>query len=325
MKALILAGGLGTRMRPLTFTRPKHLLPIANRPHIELVFDLLQKHGVDHVILLTSYLAEAFETTIERARARGMTLEVTHEAEPLGTAGGLKNAQHLVGDETFLALNGDVLTDLDLTAIIKWHRETGAEATIVLTPVEDPSAFGVVPTDPDGRVTGFIEKPPKEEAPTNEINAGVYVLEPRVLDRIPGGEVWSAERQLFPEVVADAGMFARATDAYWMDIGTPEKYLAANLDALTGRFAGGVVPDDQGSLIGRNVEQAETARVSSASVGDGTRIGADVMITRSVLLPGVEVGPGAEITDSVLGEGAVVGPGARLEKRYLGDRETVIA
>lgn len=237
MKALILAGGFGTRLRPLTYTRPKHLLPIANVPHIEHVFDLLQRHGVDDVVLLTSYLAEAFETSIEHATQRGLSVAVAREEEPLGTAGALKNAQELVGDGTFLAFNGDVLTDVDLDAIVAWHGERGAEATIVLTPVDDPSAYGVVPTEPDGRVLGFIEKPPPGEAPTNLINAGVYVCEPRLLDRIPDGRAFSAEHELFPAVVENGTMYARGADAYWMDIGTPEKYLQANLDALAGRLS----------------------------------------------------------------------------------------
>src|SRR5688572_2166811 len=159
MKALLIAGGFGTRMRPLTFTRPKHLLPIANRPHIDHVFDKLQRHGIDEAVLLTSYLAEAFADTVAAARDRGFRVEVAHEETPLGTAGALKNAAHLLGEGPFLALNGDVLTDADLSALVEFHRAKGAEGTILLTPVEDPSQFGVVPTDADGRVQAFIEKP----------------------------------------------------------------------------------------------------------------------------------------------------------------------
>ena len=189
MKALILAGGFGTRLRPLTLTRPKHLLPIANRPHIEHVFDLLLKHDIDQAVLMTSYLAEAFADTMAGAAQRGMSLEITNEVEPLGTAGALKNAEHLVGDEPFLAFNGDVLTNVDLGAVLDFHRAREAEASIVLTPVEDPSAYGVVPTKEDGTVLGFIEKPPRGRAPTNLINAGIYVFEPSILDRIPPDRV----------------------------------------------------------------------------------------------------------------------------------------
>jgi mannose-1-phosphate guanylyltransferase len=325
LKALILAGGLGTRLRPLTYSRPKHLLPIANLPHIEHVFTLLERHGVGEVVLLTSYLAEAFETTVERAAERGLAVRVAHEREPLGTAGALKNARDLVGDGTFLAFNGDVLTDVDLTAIVDWHRHKGAEATIVLTPVDDPSAYGVVPTEPDGRVLGFIEKPPADLAPTNLINAGVYVCEPRLLDRIPAGRVYSAERELWPEVVGDGTLFARGTDAYWMDIGTPEKYLQANLDALAGRYLTSAVahPDETLALLAPGAEVHESAQVSSTCLGSGSRVDANATVERAVLLPGAIVGVGATVRDSVLGERVVVGPGGVVDAAAIGDDDVV--
>ena len=325
MKALILAGGFGTRLRPLTYSRPKHLLPIANVPHIEHVFDLLQRHGVHEIVLLTSYLAEAFEPTVHRAAQRGLTVAVTHERKPLGTAGALKNAQELVGSETFLAFNGDVLTDIDLSGMVEWHRDHGAEATIVLTPVEDPSAYGVVPTEPGGRVLGFIEKPPSGEAPTNLINAGVYVCEPRLLERIPQGRVFSAERELFPAVVEDGTMYARGTDTYWMDIGTPEKYLQANLDALAGRYVCSAVthPDEGMALLAYGAEFHESARVSSSCLGSGSRVEAGATVERTVLLAGATVGKGATVRDSVLGERVTIGPGVAVEATAIGDHEIV--
>ncbi|CAN5577969.1 hypothetical protein BH20ACT23_BH20ACT23_23640 [soil metagenome] len=325
MKALILAGGFGTRLRPLTYSRPKHLLPIANTPHIEHVFDLLQRHGVEEVVLLTSYLAEAFEETVENARQRGLTVAVAHENEPLGTAGALKNAHELVGDDTFFACNGDVLTDVDLTTVVDWHREKGAEATLVLTPVDDPSAYGVVPTEPDGRVQGFIEKPPRQDAPTNLINAGIYVLEPVVLDRIPAGRVYSAERELFPAIVEDRTMFARGTDAYWMDIGTPAQYLQANLDALAGRYicSGVTEPGERKSLLADGAEVHDTARVSSTCLGSRSRVEADATVERAVLLPGATVGAGATVRDSVLGEKVRIGPAVAVEAATIGDHDTV--
>ena len=324
MKALILAGGFGTRLRPLTYSRPKHLLPIANIPHIEHVFDLLQRHGVNEVVLLTSYLAEAFEATVEQAARRGVTVAVAHEDKPLGTAGALKNAQDLVGDDTFFAFNGDVLTDVDLAAILDWHREREAEATIVLTAVDDPSAFGVVPTDPDGRVQGFIEKPPGQ-APTNLVNAGVYVLEPKILDRIPKDQVYSAERELFPSVVERGTMYARGTEAYWMDIGTPEMYLQANLDALAGRYVCSAVsdPDENMALLGSGAELHETARVISCCLGARSWVDSGASVERAVLLPGVTVGAGATVRDSVLGEGASIGPGREVIATAIADRQVV--
>jgi mannose-1-phosphate guanylyltransferase len=326
MKALLIAGGFGTRLRPLTYTRPKHLLPIVNRAHIHHVFDLLQRHGIDEAVLLTSYLAEAFEGAVQEAAARGMRVEVTHEAEPLGTAGAMKNAEELVGDETFFAFNGDILSDLDLTAVLEFHRSRDAEGTIVLTPVEDPSAFGVVPTDPDGRVQRFIEKPPRDEAPTNLINAGVYILEPSVLERIPTGVEWSAERALFPGLVEDgARLFATPTDAYWMDVGTPEKYLSANLDALSGRFGTEAVaePGPDAVAIAPDAEVAPGARVSSACLASNVVVAEGATVERSVLLPGVVVSRGAVVRDSILGAGVTVSPGAGVTGATIGDGETV--
>jgi mannose-1-phosphate guanylyltransferase len=326
MKALILAGGLGTRLRPLTYARPKHLLPIANRPHIEHVLGLLESQGVVEVVLLTSYLADTFGDVIRRAEARGMRVEVTHEPERLGTAGAIKNAESLLGDETFFVFNGDILTDLDLELLVRVHRSESAELTMFLTPVEDPSAFGVVPTDPSGRVQAFIEKPPPGTAPTDLINAGIYIMEPRVLGLIPEGEVWSAERALFPDLVA-AGrrVFAAHPRAYWMDIGTPDKYLAANLDALEGTFRTDAVadPGPGAALIDPSAEVSAAATVSASCVGRGSGIDEGAIVQRSVLLPGVHVGAGAKVSGSVLGEGARVGPGVEVIGRTIADGEIV--
>jgi mannose-1-phosphate guanylyltransferase len=324
MKALILAGGLGTRLRPLTYTRPKHLLPIVNRPHIEHVFDLLGHFGIEQIVLLTSYLAQTFESTVERAAGRGIHIDVTHEPQPLGTAGALKNALDFVSDGTFLAFNGDVLTDVDLARVIAFHRDREAEATILLTPVSDPSAYGVVPTDGHGRVAGFIEKPPREEAPTNLINAGVYVLEPTVLDRIPEERVWSAERDLFPGLVQEgARLYALGTDAYWIDIGTPDKYLQANLDALAGRYSTTVQPSGYGPgvVAGVGATVSPSARVASATLGPGAVVEEGAIVERSVLLGRSRVATGAVVMDSILGEGAEVPMGARVKGAVLADGE----
>ncbi|MDQ3940063.1 MAG: NDP-sugar synthase [Actinomycetota bacterium] len=326
MRALILAGGLGTRLRPLTNTRPKHLLPIANRPHIEHVFDLLQRHDISEAVLLTSYLADAFEAPIAAAEARGFAVEVTHEAEPLGTAGALKHAEAFVDDETFLAFNGDILTDIDLDALIAFHRDRSAVGTIFLTPVEDPSRFGVVPTDERGRVEAFIEKPSAEDAPTNLINAGIYVLEPSVLDRIPAGDVYSAERQLFPQLVEDdAGLFALALDGYWLDIGTPASLLQANLDTLTGAYAppgAGAVRADA-NIVDETAMVADDARLTSACLGAGVVVSAGASIAESVLLDRVDIGRGATVERSILGEGARVRPGAVVSERTIADGDEV--
>ncbi|MGH2729848.1 MAG: sugar phosphate nucleotidyltransferase [Actinomycetota bacterium] len=325
MKALLLAGGLGTRLRPLTFTRPKHLLPIANRPHIEHICDLCLRHGISEVVLLTSYLAESFAAAVKTAELRGMNVEVTHEAEPLGTAGAIKNAEELVGSDSFLAMNADILTNADLGSLLAGHREHGAEATILLTPVDDPSAFGVVPTDDEGGVLGFIEKP-QGVPPTNLINAGIYVLEPSILTRIPAGEVWSAERQLFPGLVDEgAALYAFATHEYWTDIGTPEKYLQANVDALEGRYTTDAVPAPApgGVVAARDVKLGEGARVSSACLGAGVVVEERAVVEHSVLLDEVIIGAGAVVRGSILGSGVRVAPGAEIVDRTVADSETL--
>jgi NDP-sugar pyrophosphorylase family protein len=255
-----------------------------------------------------------------------MTVHVTHEEQPLGTAGALKNAESVVGEETFLAFNGDVLTDCDLGEVLRFHRAKDAVGTILLTPVEDPSIYGVVTTDANGEVTGFVEKPPRDEAPTNLINAGVYVFEPEVLARIPDGAVSSSERELFPDLVAArAGLYALATDAYWMDIGTPEKYLGANLDALAGRFktpaAAGV--DTRGALVADDAEVATTAEVSSSCVGSKSRVSEHSFLRDSVLLPGAMVEEGARIVGTVLGEGVRVAAGTELTGETIADGSEV--
>lgn len=326
MKALILAGGFGTRLRPLTYSRPKHLLPIANKPHIDHVLDLLQRHGVTEAVLLTSYLAEAFETTIEDARRRGFTMHVTHEEEPLGTAGAIKNAEEFAREGTCFVFNGDVLTDVDLGALVDVHRDRGAIGTIFLTPVDDPSAFGVVPTDDNDRVLGFIEKPPPGEAPTNKINAGIYVLEPAVLDRIPKDEVWSSEHQLFPALVEEnAGLHAVALDGYWKDVGTPANLLGANLDALAGAYRTDAVSETgpRASLIHAAATVEDGAQVISSCIGEGAHIAAGAVVKRSVLLPEVAVASGARVTASILGQGVAVAEDAVVEDETIGDGEQV--
>ena len=324
MKALILAGGLGTRLRPLTFTRPKHMLPIANRPHIERVFDLLMEQGIKEVVLLTSYLSEAFADVISRAEASGLSVGTTFEEQPLGTAGAFKNAQSFVGDDAFIAFNGDVVTDLNLGEVIAWHQSKGAIASIVLHKVDDPSAYGVVPTDPDGRVLGFVEKPPPGQAPTNLINAGIYVFQPEVLDYIPEGEVWSAERQLFPQLVEEgAGLYAVSTDAYWADIGTPQNFLQTNLDALNGSYAQpGLEVGPDGALIAADADVADDARVLHSIVGSSVVIETGAVVKESVLLSGATVGRGATVTRSTLGARARVGAGAHVSDTVIEDDGT---
>jgi mannose-1-phosphate guanylyltransferase len=300
-------------------------LPVANEPHIEHVLRLLQRHGIDEAVLLTSYLSEAFDDTVAAASSRGFTMDVTHEEQPLGTAGALKHARDHVGDDTFLVFNGDVLTDVDLDALVGFHRDRGAEATIFLVPVDDPSRFGVVPIDDEGRVQGFIEKPPAGGAPTNLINAGIYVMEPSVLERIPKGEVWSSEHQLFPELVNRGRLFAVELDCYWLDIGTPASLLQANLDALSGSYKSDAIPEPSAdaSVIASSAVVADGAIVKASALGDGVVIASGASVTRSVVLPGTRVGAGAVVEDSILGENVRVGDGARVSGLTTGDNEQI--
>ena len=300
MIAIVLAGGEGTRLRPLTWTTPKPLLPIVNRPFLEHQLSWLAGHGVTGVVLSLGYRSDAFAGR----SFSDLPLQVAAEPEPLGTAGAIRFAAEAGGvTSRFLVCNGDVLTDLDVSALVRFHEAREAEATIALTRVEDPSAFGVVPTGDDGRVLRFVEKPPPGEAPTDWINAGTYVLEPSMLDDIPSGRAVSIERETFPGVLARGGkLYALPSPAYWLDIGTPAKYLEANADRL--RRGGGA------SLIGPGATVSPGAAVDGSVLGAGVVVESGAKVLRSVLFDGVRVGAGAEVTDSVLAAGAVVEAGA---------------
>ncbi|MCP4957874.1 MAG: NDP-sugar synthase [Actinomycetia bacterium] len=306
MKALVLVGGFGTRLRPLTLTTPKQMLPIAGRPMIEWVVGRLANFGVDEVVLSLGYRPDAFIEAYPDQVCAGVPIRYVIEDEPLGTAGAVRFAATEAGfDSTFLVLNGDVLTDLDVDVLVDFHRTSQAEATIALHRVDDPSAFGVVPTDADGRVIAFVEKPPREEAPTDLINAGTYVLEPSVIESIPAGRAVSIERETFPELVARQTLFARAAETYWLDTGTPELYIKANLDIITGNRPGVSAEAVRGDVAG-------SATLTDSVVGIGSTVAADAVVVRSVLMNGVVVGEGAVVTDSILMDGVAVEAGAHV-------------
>src|SRR3954451_5939793 len=232
MQAVILVGGEGTRLRPLTSTVPKPVVPLVDRPFIAYMLEWLERHGVDDVIMSCGFLATAVRNVLGDGSGYGIRLRFIEEPDPRGTAGALKYAEALL-DERFLMLNGDVLTDLDLTAQIAQHERTGAVGTLALVPVEDPSAYGLVRTDDDQTVDAFVEKPTADSIDTNLISAGAYVLERSVLDLIPPDRNVSIEREVWPRLVG-AGLYAYAAPAYWLDIGTPERYLQATFDILEG-------------------------------------------------------------------------------------------
>src|SRR3954454_16933341 len=232
MQALILAGGEGTRLRPLTSTVPKPVVPLVDRPFIAFMIDWLREHGVDDIVMSCGHLASGVRNVLGDGEAFGIRLRYVEEPRPLGTGGALKFAERLL-DERFLMLNGDTLTDLDVSAQIDQHTRTGAVATLALTPVEDPTTYGLVRLADDNSVTEFVEKPAPDEIDTNNISAGVYVLERAVLDLLEAGEPASIERDVFPRLVGD-GLYGHVGDGYWTDIGTPERYLQGTFDILEG-------------------------------------------------------------------------------------------
>jgi len=296
MKAVVLVGGEGTRLRPLTLSVPKQMLPVGGRPMIERVLEWLRSHGITEAVLSLGYRPDAFMEAYPSGESCGVKLAYAVEPSPLDTAGAIRFAALEAGlDETFVVVNGDVLTDLDLTGLVAFHRDRRAEATIALTPVADPSAFGVVATDDSGRVEAFVEKPPPGEAPTNLINAGTYVLERSVIDRVPSGRRVSIERETFPQLVAEKTMFAMGSDAAWLDAGTPAAFLEANL---------AYAEADPCVAVGTVVRSV---------VGVGVEIGEGSWVEGSVLMDGAVVGPRARVVGSIVGPRANIGEGATLD------------
>jgi mannose-1-phosphate guanylyltransferase len=306
MRAVVLVGGFGTRLRPLTLTTPKPMLPVGHVPIIERLVDNLARGGITEVTLALGFRPEPFVEAFPHGECNGVALHYAVEPEPLDTAGAIRFAADFSGiDDTFVVANGDVLTDLDIGALVAFHRAHSAEATIHLISVDDPSSFGVVATDDDGRVERFVEKPAPGTAPSNRINGGTYVLEPSVLERIPVGHRVSIERATFPEVVAGGRLFAMATDDYWIDAGNPVLYLQANLDLLNG------TRDDHRCVAvhpAADVDPAST--VIRSVVADGARVAANASVIDSVLLAGSVVEQRAVVANSVvmgkIGEGANV-------------------
>lgn len=307
MKAVVLVGGFGTRLRPLTLATPKQMLTIVHRPMIEHVLGHLRDHGIDEAVLSMGFRSDVFSAAYPEGVCAGVRLHYAVEPEPLDTAGAVRFAALDAGiDERFVVVNADVLTDLDLGRLVEFHSARGAEATIALHKVEDPSAFGVVPTDADGRVLDFVEKPPRHEAPTDLINAGVYVLEPSMLDRIPPGGKVSIERETFPATVSDGRLYAMADDGYWIDAGTPSEYLRAQLDLIDG------VRDRRLEPVHPGAHVDPRAVVDHSVVGPGVVVQAGAVVRDAVLLADAVVEERASITASVVGPRARVGAGADL-------------
>lgn len=312
MRAVVLVGGFGTRLRPLTFTTPKPMLPVGHRPIIENLVTMLSAAGVDEVVLALGFKPEPFMAAFPDGTCAGVSLHYAVEPEPLDTGGAIRFAADHAGiDDTFVVVNGDVLTDLDVNRLVAYHRETGAEATIHLTPVDDPSAYGVVDLDENGRVRRFVEKPAPGTAPSNLINAGTYVFEPSVLTRIPTGRKVSIERETFPGLVADGRLFALSTDDYWIDTGRPDTYRQANFDVLDGRRRSLMC-----DMVAAGANVDPSASIEHSLVSPGSVVGADVVLCDSIVLPGSIIETGSRVVGSiVMGR---IGSDARVTRCVIG-------
>ncbi len=338
MQALILAGGEGTRLRPLTSTIAKPVVPLAGRPFLSYMLDWLGGHGIDEVILCCGFLADSVRDVLGDGAEYGVRLSYLEEPRPLGTGGAVKFAEHLLADR-FLVLNGDVLTDIDLTAQRRAHERTGALLTLALHAVEEVSAYGLVRCESDGAVAEFVEKPGPDHPGTGLINAGAYVVERSVLHTMgPAGATISIERDVFPRLVGN-GLYGYASSGYWLDIGTPERYLKATYDILERNVltAVGQRIGEAGSLVapgvrleGRIVAPAVVDReceigpgaiVGGRTVlGAGVSIGARSRVEDSVVLDGARVGECTTVTSSIVGAEATIGDRCRVESAMLGER-----
>lgn len=318
MDAVVLVGGKGTRLRPLTATTPKPMLPTAGVPFLEHLLVRARDAGVDHVILSMGYKPEAFEDHFGDGARLGIEIEYVTEAEPLGTGGGIRNVADRLRGGDFLVFNSDVLTGFDMAALLRTHRERAADVTLYLTEVEDARAFGCVPTDADGRVTAFLEKMP--EPVTNRINAGCYVFAPGVLDRVPSGRPVSVERETFPSLLdGGARVYGHVDPAYWLDIGTPAAFVRGSRDLVLGRVASAALPGEPGEALVLDGADVRGDASGGTTVGRDARVGEGAVVEGSVLFDGAEVAPGARVVASVVGAGAYVGEGTSLTGTIVGD------
>ncbi|RFU87911.1 NDP-sugar synthase [Streptomyces triticagri] len=329
-EAILLVGGKGTRLRPLTVNTPKPMVPAAGVPFLTHQLARARAAGVEHIVLATSYLAEVFEPYFGDGSALGLHLEYVTEREPLGTGGAIRNvASRLTSgpDEPVLIFNGDILTGLDIGALVDTHRTSGADVSLHLTRVADPRAFGLVPTDPTGRVTAFLEKPQTpEEIVTDQINAGAYVFRRSVIDTIEQGRPVSVERETFPGLLAAGAHLQGMVDStYWLDLGTPGAFVRGSADLVLGRAPSPAVPGRRGdALVLPTAEVAADAKLTGGTVvGEGAVVGAGARISGSALLEGAVVEAGAVVTDSLIGAGARVGARTALSGVVVGDGATV--
>lgn len=342
MKAVILAGGEGSRLRPLTLQLPKPVVPIANVPFLGYQLALLRRHGITEVILSLGYRPDKIEAVLDDGSRFGTQLHYVVENSPLGTAGAFKNTEPLL-DGPAVVFNGDILCDFDLTEIICSHRRRSAIATLVLTRVDNPSAYGLVETAEDGRVARFLEKPSFDKVTCSTINAGLYVLEPEVLKTIPAGVNTSFEMDVFPRLLASGRpVYAYISPGYWIDIGTPSKYLQAHRDIFQGRFVPTITsfrlsPENshnqescacliQNSVVDSSTSLGNGSRILNSAIDGDCQVGEKTVIDGSVLWKGVQVGEGSELRGCILGNSCRVGPHAVVgEGVVLGDNSCISA
>ncbi len=322
MKAVILAGGFGTRLRPLSCTRPKLLFPLANQPILDWTVKALSESGVDTVILAVNYMAEAIVRHMGVSKY-GVSIIYSREERPLGTGGPIKRAENIIGrEEPFLAMNGDVICEVDYKAMVERHVEAGAVATLALVEVERPERFGVVQLDDEGRIVRFVEKPRPETAPSRLVNAGIYVLSPEVFDYIPESRPVSIEREVFPKLAEEGVLYGHRIPGPWIDIGVPDDYLKANAIMLERVAKEPVVGEGSEveaevtgpAILGKNVKAGRDSVIGPyVSVGDGAVIGRGCRIENSVVFPGAYIGDFTSIRNAIVGESAVLGRWVKVE------------
>ncbi len=324
VEAVVLVGGKGTRLRPLTLSAPKPMLPTAGKPFLTHLLSRIRDAGIERVVLGTSFKPEVFEDHFGDGTDLGLRIDYVTETEPLGTGGGIRNVLSKLQAETVMVFNGDVLGGSDLKAVVATHREKNADVTMHLVRVGDPRAFGCVPTDPDGRVTAFLEK--TQDPPTDQINAGCYVFRRSVIEEIPAGRAVSVEREVFPALLnSGRRLYGHVDYGYWRDMGTPEDFVAGSSDLVRGIAPSPALDGVRGeSLIHPGASVAPGALVIGGTVvGRGAEIGAGVRLDGAVIFDGVRIEAGAVVERSIIGFGAHVGPRARIRDAVIGDGASI--
>ena len=317
MKAVIMAGGKGTRLRPLTSNQPKPMISIVNKPCMEHILELLRRHGFERVIVTLEYMPEVIQGYFGDGSEWGMNIEYSVEEEPLGTAGSVKYVEDRLG-ERFVIVSGDALTNVDLTEALSFHEERGAEATLVLKKVDDPSGFGIVTVEENGRVTDFMEKPDEEEVFSYTANTGIYILEPSVLEDIPEGQEYDWSKEQFPKMLEEGRpLYGYVTESYWEDIGNIEQYMGAQRAVLDGEVEGVEPAGEQlkeGTYVGRDARVEEDQLEGPVVLGDNVRLSSGARVgPYSVLASNVSVGEGASIVRSTVGGESTIGEEAELD------------